>query len=543
MPEYPTEDTNASGKTSGSSPDDHTDDNAPSFFSCENLCIVQVPVSTGSLNGFSIGFVAVYMHLYEIFSGCSALESSGACSGNSKCTWIPNNSTCVWKDCNGAAGATTCKDGSGYNSLESGLFACSMIVGSMIGSIFAGKFLSKFGLKMSFIVSGVLGIVGSALYHVATRGSTLWVMCVGRFLMGLVLGLVCVASPMYVNENAHPKYRKTIGVLFQVFTTFGIMFAALLGLAIVKTPGHDKASGLLWRMQVFCSVSTALSALLLVLGLVVRKSKTSFAGGVDSAGEGVLDPNEYSVRQMLGPLAVGAVTAGTLQLTGINAVMNYAPEIMRNIGMDPMEGNSAVMSWNFVTALVAIPLVSRFTMRQLFLACSFMASCACLIMCGIPVYPGVASVDNRNIVATVGIAVFIAAFEFGVGSCFFVLAQDLFPRSFRPTGSSFVVMAQFIFNIMINLLYPITVEAISGGKGKSPEKGQSVSFIIFGIIGIICFVLQLRYLTPWEDGQGTSTSPTARCNAPTSPNNGEGEPATADMSPVEMSTPKHSGAA
>ncbi|KEG13045.1 putative hexose transporter [Trypanosoma grayi] len=73
---------------------------------------------------------------------------------------------------------------------------------------------------------------------------------------------------------------------------------------------------------------------------------------------------------MFGRLVMGVVTAGTLQLTGINAVMNYAPTIMSSLGMEALVGNFVVMFWNFVTSLVAIPLASFFTMRQLFLGAS-----------------------------------------------------------------------------------------------------------------------------------------------------------------------------
>ncbi|KEG13046.1 putative hexose transporter, partial [Trypanosoma grayi] len=159
------------------------------------------------------------------------------------------------------------------------------------------------------------------------------------------------------------------------------------------------------------------------------------------------------------------------------------------------------MVWNFVTSLVAIPLASFFTMRQLFLGASLAASVACLFLCGIPVYPDVAETNVKNGVAITGVAVFIAAFEIGVGPCFFVLAQDLFPRSFRPKGSSFVLLANFVFNIIINVCYPIATEAVSGGPSGNQDKGQSVAFIFFGCIGLVCFVLELFFLYPWEESE------------------------------------------
>lgn len=523
------------------SPDNYEPDNnapavldeAPAFFSLENLKVAQVQVVGGMLNGFSIGFVAVYATLYEFSTNCSLYKSSDVCNTvmNDKCKWDTTKKECGWvkincgwthtteaactstDDCVWSYSDNTCTNPIGYSKLYSGVFACAMIVGSMLGSIYAGQVVSKVGHKTSFLVIGIVGVVSSVMYHVATATEEFWVLCAGRLLIGVVLGVVCVACPMYVDQNAHPKHSKVNGVLFQVFITLGIALAATMGLALGNSVNYEKDTRIIARMQGFCSFSLLLSVLMVVLGIVLGESKRKFATGEQESGTDVLDPNEYGYGQMLGRLVMGAVTAGTLQLTGINAVMNYAPTIMSSLGMNALLGNFVVMLWNFLATLFAVPLASFFTMRQLFLVNSFVASASCLLLCGIPVFPGVASTDVKNGVAITGIIVFIGAFEIGIGPCFFVLAQDLFPPSFRPKGSSFVVMSQFIFNIIINLGYPIATQAISGGPSGNQDKGQAVAFIVFGCVGLLCFLLQLFFLFPWEESSRRAAP--AEHNAPT----------------------------
>lgn len=493
---------------------------APGFFSPENLKVVQVPAVGGMLNGFSIAFVGVYSTLFNFSTDCSLYKSQSACSTvpNADCKWDPAKNTCGWSALDCAAKYKTegecigdsrcrwlynsneCKNTVGYSALYEGIFAASMILGCLIGSIFAGHFISRFGHKISFLVAGIAGVVSSVMYHASSATNGFWVLLVARLLIGMALGIVCVACPMYVDQNAHPKLLKVDGVMFQVAITFGIMLAALTGLALGQSVNFEKDARIRDRMQGFCAFSTVLSALMVALGVFSGESKTRFAVGEGDADDEALDPNEYSYMQMLGPLLMGVVVAGTLQLTGINAVMNYAPRIMSNLGLESLVGNFVVMAWNFVTTLVAIPLASLFTMRQLFLGASLAAAASCLLLCGIPVYPGVVSNTSvKNGIAITGIAGFIAAFEFGVGPCFFVLAQDLFPPSFRPKGSSFVIMMQFVFNIFINIFYPIATEAASGGPSGNPDKGQAVAFIFFGTIGLVCFVLQVFFMFPWDD--------------------------------------------
>lgn len=507
---------------------------APGFLSMENLKILQVPAVGGVLNGFSIGFVGVYATLYKFSTDCSLYKSQAACGTvqNAKCMWDTASSTCGWKDVNCGKKYSTetecvndsrcrwlydshvCKNIAGYSSLYEGIFAGAMIVGALFGSMFAGHFIARFGTKVSFLVCGILGVVSSVMYHASSATDEYWVLCSARLLIGAALGLVCVVCPMYVDQNAHPRLSKVDGVTFQVSTTFGIMLAAMVGLALGQSVDYGRDARMRDRMQGFCIFSTLLSALMIALGVFLGEGKARFAVGKHDADDGcdVMDPNEYSYARMLGPLLMGVVVAGTLQLTGINAVMNYAPRIMSNLGLEPLVGNFVVMAWNFVTTFPAIPLASFFTMRQLFLGASLVAAASCLLLCGIPVYPGVsANTSVKNGFAITGIAVFIAAFEFGVGPCFFVLAQDLFPPSFRPRGSAFVVMVQYLFNIIINICYPIATEAISGGLSGDQDKGQAVAFIFFGSTGLVCFILQVFFMFPWEDRarRGPGDAPTS----------------------------------
>ena len=134
---------------------------------------------------------------------------------------------------------------------------------------------------------------------------------------------------------------------------------------------------------------------------------------------------------------MGAVIIGSSalsigqQFTGINAIMNYAPQITKAAGMSPMLGNFAVMLWNFVTTLVSIPLAQRFSRRQMYLTGLAVASLSCLLT-GIPTFPSLHVAPGvRHALSGVGIAIFIMAFEIALGPLFYVLATELFPSHFR----------------------------------------------------------------------------------------------------------------
>ncbi|KAF8300428.1 putative hexose transporter [Trypanosoma cruzi] len=275
-------------------------------------------------------------------------------------------------------------------------------------------------------------------------------------------------------------------------------YVAAMGLAIGQSVNFDKDIKMDARMQGYCAFSTLLSVLMVALGILGREQdevyerqargrwhcagpeRVQLPADAWTFGDGTSDFRDaatdwHQCRDELrakdyGQLGDGA-SCGQLRGDGV--------ELCDNSRLDS-----------------TCPVL---TMRQLFLGASLVASVSCLLLCGVPVYPGVADKNVKNGVAITGIAVFIAAFEIGLGPCFFVLAQELFPRSFRPRGSSFVLLTNFIFNVIINVCYPIATEGISGGPSGNQDKGQAVAFIFFGCIGLVCFVLQVFFLYPWEE--------------------------------------------
>lgn len=201
--------------------------------------------------------------------------------------------------------------------------------------------------------------------------------------------------------------------------------------------------------------------------------------------------------EMKGVLGVAFMMALAQQLTGCNAIFNYAPNITKSMNFAPLTGNVIVLAWNALTSLVSVPFASKCSMRSMFLVGTLFASVAGFLT-GIPLYPGVASEDTRSKFAIAGVSLFLLAFEIGIGSTFFVLAQTLFPENFRAKGSSFTMVCMFLFNISLNVGFPIVVEAVSGGPSGNQNKGMSVTFLFFGCVGAASLCVLVKFLKPHE---------------------------------------------
>ena len=212
----------------------------------------------------------------------------------------------------------------------------------------------------------------------------------------------------------------------------------------------------------------------------------------------------YPFSQMILPLFTAFILCLAQQLTGINAIMNYAPTITTSMGLSALLGNFVIMIWNFVTTLISIPASKYFSLRQMFITGVLIASSAMLIA-GVPMYPGVYSNDTgREGFAGLGIFLFILAFEVGMGPAFYVLSQALFPTSFRPKGSAFTMAVQYLFNVVINVFFPIAVESFSGGPSGNQDKGMAIVFFFFAGCGALSFVLLLMFLFPFKEDKSAA---------------------------------------
>ncbi|KAG5494209.1 hypothetical protein GH5_02200 [Leishmania sp. Ghana 2012 LV757] len=507
------------------------------FFSMRNLIIATPIILTPLLYGYNLGFVGPYSTMYEYASNCQLYRTKKSCETLTaeKCRWF-NASTyvrnttygevCGWADkttcflkysdeasclsdsaCKWSYAASTCGNHVGYSSLRSGIFAGSLVIGTTIGALMGGYLSKRLDYCKSFLIIGVLSVIGNVLTHVATGLFHYWLLFVARIVLGFPLGWQSITSSHYTDKFAPADHAKTLGTLFQVSVSTGIFITSFFGLVLGNTIEYDAARNAktIGRMQGLVSVSTILSLFVLFLPLITKDGYSKSRRGEyeeenDENASRREAEEKYTMTQMIGPILNGVAMGCVTQLTGINANMNFAPTIMSNLGLQPLVGNIIVMTWNMLATFCVIPLSRRFSMRTLFLFCGFVGSLCCLFLGGVPVYPGVTKSEEAvSGIAITGIAIFIGLYEMGVGPCFYVLAVDVFPESFRPIGSSITVGVMFVFNLIINICYPIATEGISGGPSGNPNKGQAVAFIFFGCVGVVACVIEYFFLQPWEE--------------------------------------------
>ncbi|KAK3021748.1 hypothetical protein RJ639_045691 [Escallonia herrerae] len=127
------------------------------------------------------------------------------------------------------------------NSILEGLVVSIFIAGAFVGSICSGSIVDKLGCRRTLQTDTVPLILGALI---SAQAHSLDELLLGRFLVGLGIGVTTVLVPIYISEVAPTKYRGSLGTLCQIGTCLGIIASLFLGIPSESDPHW-------WRMILY----------------------------------------------------------------------------------------------------------------------------------------------------------------------------------------------------------------------------------------------------------------------------------------------------
>ncbi|MFV0267969.1 MAG: sugar porter family MFS transporter [Draconibacterium sp.] len=369
------------------------------------------------------------------------------------------------------------------------------LIGTLVGALLAGRPADIYGRKKSLLIVAVLyaiSAVGSAL------ANTWMGFLVYRFIGGLGVGASSVIAPMYIAEIAPAHLRGRLGTTFQLNIVGGILLSYFSNYWISRVIESDT-----WRWMLGVeSIPAALFFFLLFIipdsprWLILKgkedKAKTilqkigtinlqkeliKIRGSVDKK-EGEKTENLFSVKYHK-PVTLAILIAFFNQLSGINAVMYYAPRIFEMVGYakeSALLQSISVGVMLFVFTLVGRMLVDKVGRKRLLLTGAFGMS----LFLGLVAKTIFTTID-RSIWMLVYLAGFIMFFAFSQGTVIWVYISEIFPNTIRAKGQTLGSFIHWTMAAIISWLFPVLV-------GKS-SFGGGIAFIIFSIAMLFQFII------------------------------------------------------
>lgn len=381
------------------------------------------------------------------------------------------------------------------NSFWQGFTVSASLIGTVIGALVASVPAQKYGRKKVLLLVAIAYLC-SALGCALSYSWLLFVLF--RFIGGLAVGISSVVGPIYISEIAPAKIRGRLAGSFQLMIVLGIFIAYLTNFLFVGT--GDEA----WRWML--GIMAIPAVLFFFLLQIVPESPRWLAitGAADQAraiflklGEQhavdtILKTNSHSVtsqdrlfqRKYLKPIFYAVLLAMFNQLSGINAILYYAPRIFELAGFDkelaylqPVFIGGA----NLLFTALAMSIIDKFGRKRLLLIGSlgmfiFLALVANAFSQGVA---GASSV----LLYLIG---FIAFFAFSQGAVIWVFISEIFPNSVRSQGASLGSFTHWVMAAVISWLFPIIIEGSS--------KGGYYSFIFYSVMMALSFFFIWRFM-------------------------------------------------
>jgi MFS transporter, SP family, arabinose:H+ symporter len=374
-----------------------------------------------------------------------------------------------------------------------GIAMASALYGTVIGSLIGGWPADRFGRKATLLWIGVLyfvGAVGSAL------ASDVTVFIAARVIGGLGIGISTVVAPMYISEIAPPKHRGRLAGMFQFNIVFGILIAFVSNAAL---------SGLgenAWRWMLGVAAFPSLLYAMFCLGLpesprwlltrkndrdaaldVLRRTEPDLsqqeigkqADEIVAASSQQVSSGHFWSRRLRKPIVLAFLIAFFNQMSGINAILYFAPRIFELTGLGAKAAllqSIGIGITNLVFTFVGLWLIDRLGRRTLL----YIGSFGYIASLGLTAW---AFFSAHFSIVPVCIFAFIAAHAIGQGAVIWVFISEIFPNRHRAEGQTLGSFTHWIFAAALTTFFPKMVDAFPPGYIFSFFTGMMILQLIW----------------------------------------------------------------
>lgn len=360
-----------------------------------------------------------------------------------------------------------------------GLATSAALWGTVLGALTGSFPTDRIGRKATLVGIGMLYFVSAIWSGLATD---VYSFMFARFIGGIGVGISTVAAPLYISEISPSAVRGRLAAMFQFNIVFGIMIAFLSN-ALLKGIGEDA-----WRWMLGVEAVPALAYT--ILATRIPESPRWLIGLRHQPENGrrvlaELNPDmaeqeiEAKVREiaeaaeeeeaatggrifsprLARPIQLAFLIALFNQLSGINAVLYFAPRIFEMAGLG--EQSALLQSVGIGVTLLVFTMLGvgliDYAGRKTLLLIGSIGYISSLSLCSWAFF------NSFYSIIPVCIFAFIASHAVGQGTVIWVFISELFPNEHRAIGNSIGSGTHWVSAALITLFFPLAAERIAPG--------------------------------------------------------------------------------
>lgn len=370
------------------------------------------------------------------------------------------------------------------------------LIGCIIGALFAGMLADRYSRRNVLINAAIIFIVGAGIMGLATNLEQL---IIGRFIVGIGIGLASMTGPLYISELAPANIRGMCVSFNQLFLVSGICISYIVDYGFADTGN--------WRAMLAISAIPA-SIFLVAMLLLPKTPRWLISKGYITQAEKILSSlrantninkeindikavaqlKQSSWREVFSSnshwlLVIGCGLAIYQQITGINTILYYAPSIFQMAGY--ASASSAIYATMGIgvvmvlTVTVMLFLLDRIGRRRLLLL-GLALQLLSLIMIGsiFRFFPGESGLIIWSLVF------YIIGFAMGMGPIAWLIIAEIFPLQIRGRATSVATFCNWFFNLLVSISFLSLIHWI----------GKAMTFWIYGFITLTAIVFVYYFM-------------------------------------------------
>ncbi|WP_293770416.1 sugar porter family MFS transporter [uncultured Corynebacterium sp.] len=416
----------------------------------------------------------------------------------------------------------------GLSAHAQGLVTSMLLVGAAVGALTAGRVADVAGRRRALIAGGVIFVVGSL--WCAFAGSVVS-LALARTFLGVAVGAVSIVSPMYIAEVSPAVVRGRLVSLNTLMIVVGQLAAYLVNSALAGTGS--------WRVMLGLAAIPGLALAVGMLAVPETPGWLAARGERDRALAAArrvgLDPRELVApeeeaasasaatvgqqwRTMVGTrwirvtVLLAMLMGLTQQITGVNAIVYFAPTMMNKVGISPRDSvytSIVIGSVSVIACWLGLKAVDRVGRKRLLLIGLAGNTVSLFILSA--VYARAEGSTTMAMVSLAFMAVFIASQQAAVSPTTWLLISELVPAQVRGLGMGIAGLSLWVANWAVAQYFLPLVEWLTGAR----------AFLVLGVLGIVAMGYT-RALVPETMGRSLETV-SAGCASATGTRSASGE--------------------
>ncbi|MBS0629608.1 MAG: sugar porter family MFS transporter [Verrucomicrobia bacterium] len=367
-----------------------------------------------------------------------------------------------------------------------------VLLGALIGALFSSKLVNQIGRRSAIGINALIFMMSTLCCAFAP---TLMFLLIGRFAVGLAIGVACYVVPLYISELSPARFRGGLVAINTIAVTGGILISYITSCFL--SPSED------WRWMLGIGFFPAAALLIGIRYLpesprwLIKKGDFAKASAVlkqirqspkeaeqefQMIKEAIKEP-QHNWRELFQPkhkkvLIIGVVLAAIQQVTGINTILYYAPLIFHRFGFQSTSAQmlltTAVGLINFLLTIVVMLRVDKVGRRNLLL----------IGLAGMTVSLFLLGIGHNPILVLASLFTFVAFYASSIGSIFWIVIAEIYPLNIRGLAMGIASGANWGSNLLMSLTFLSLLNAI----------GPNYTFLCYSFLSLLSFLFCYKWL-------------------------------------------------